>query len=226
MEGLPPLGSRVQSPSCCPAAAWPYGLPEAPTTLLLNAGLLAWPAGWPASVDGQHSMPSHSLHGFPSRTCPASPRGLLGGQTPFLHFWGQQTLSPLPRTCPMEPKPLPSCPNPCIPAGLGHPPLCPLPQPGTELATGQGSAGSVEKQPKALECGVRPPPPTPQVELTVKAPGPSPLLGVSSGSRSALGGTAAALKEARACRHRLPPARAPIWVGRSSAHAECLQGGL
>lgn len=133
---------------------------------------------------------------------------------------------PLPRTCPMEPKPLHSCPNPCIPAGLGHPPLCPLPQPGTELATGQGSAGSVEKQPKALECGVRPPPPTPQAELTVKAPGPSPLLGVSSGSRSALGGTAAALKEARACRHRLPPARAPIWVGRSSAHAECLQGGL
>jgi len=133
-------------------------------------------------------MPSHSLHGSPSLTGPASPRP-------------SQWSDSLPSTCAVSrlSPPLPECAPwnqhcplcgqapPPIRAGLGHLPLCPSPLPGTELATGQGSAGSVEKQPKAFKCGVRPPPPTLQAELTLKTPGPSLLQGVSSGSRPVLG---------------------------------------
>lgn len=139
-------------------------------------------------MDGRHSMPSHSLHGSPSLTGPASPRP-------------SQWSDSLPSTCGVSrlSPPLPECAPwnqhchicvqtpPPIRAGLGHLPLCPSPLPGTELATGQGSAGSVEKQPKAFKCGVRPPPPTLQAELTLKTPGPSLLQGVSSGSRPVLG---------------------------------------
>ncbi|KAI4585428.1 hypothetical protein MJG53_005662 [Ovis ammon polii x Ovis aries] len=50
-------------------------------------------------------------------------------------------------------------------------------EPEPEMATGQRSAGSVAKEPKAFECEVRPPLPTLQAELTLKAPGPSPLQG-------------------------------------------------
>ena len=133
-------------------------------------------------------MPSNSLHGSPSLTGPASPRP-------------SQWSDSLPSTCGVSrlSPPLPECTpwnqhchicvqTPPIRAGLGHLPLCPSPLPGTELATGQGSAGSVEKQPKAFKCGVRPPPPTLQAELTLKTPGPSLLQGVSSGSRPVLGG--------------------------------------
>lgn len=165
-----------------------------PTTLLLHTGLLGWPAALLACLRGWLT-----LHAFPfSARLPVThesclPRAFSTVRLLSLHLWGQQTFSPTPRTCPMEPTLPHLCPDlPPIRAGLGHPPLRPSPLPGTELATGQGSAGSVEKQPKAFKCGVRPPPPTLQAELTLKTPGPSLLQGVSSGSRWFLGNSSSA----------------------------------
>ena len=96
----------------------------------------------------------------------------------LLPLLGSADSLPCPQNGPHGPNTAAFVSRPPITAGLGHPPLCPPPLPGTELATGQGLAGSLEKQPKALECGIQPPPPTPQAELTVKVLGPSLLLGV------------------------------------------------
>lgn len=160
-----------------------------PTTALLHTGLLGWPAALLACLHGRptlHALPFSARLPVTHGSC--FPQAFSMVRFPSLHLWGQQTLSPTPRMCPMEPTLPHLCPDPPpIRAGLGHLPLCPSPLPGTELATGQGSAGSVEKQPKAFKCGVRPPPPTLQAELTLKTPGPSLLQGVSSGSRPVLG---------------------------------------
>ena len=194
------MGSRVQSPSCCSAASRLRGLPEVPTTLLLHTGLLGWPVallaclrGWPTL----HALSFLARLPVPHGLCLS--RGLLNGQTTVPPLRGSADSLSLSQNVPHGTN---TARLPPIPADLGHPPLRPSPLPGTELATGQRSAGSVAKQPKAFECEVRPPLPTLQAEFRVKA-----------SSR----GTAAVHREGWACRHRLPPACSPRCVGRSSA---------